>query len=52
MFRPPTFRYERAQADLDISTADGADIAGRQIPVHLDEHATLLIEIAEKGDTP
>jgi hypothetical protein len=52
MFRPPRIRYWRAQADLDISTADAADIAGRQIPVHLDELANLLIEVAEKGDIP
>ena len=50
MFRPPTFRYQRAQADLDISTADGAEIVGRQIPVLIDELANLLTEIAEKGD--
>jgi hypothetical protein len=52
MFRPPMFRYERAQADLDISTADGVEIPGRQIPAHIDELAKLLMEIAEKGDIP
>ena len=48
MFRPPTFRYERAQADLDVSTEDGAEIAGGQIPVHIDELAKLLMETAER----
>ena len=52
MFGPPKIVYWRAQADLDISTGDGADIPGLQIPVHLDEFAKLLIEIAEKGDIP
>jgi hypothetical protein len=52
MFRPPRSLSPRAQADLDISTAGGADIAGRQIPVHLTELADLVVEIAEKGDTP
>jgi hypothetical protein len=51
MFWPPTIVSRRAQADLDVSTADAADIAGGQIPVHLEELAALLVEIAEKGDT-
>jgi hypothetical protein len=52
MSQPPTIRSPRAQADLDISTAGEADIAGGQIPAHLDELAALLRDIAEKGDTP
>jgi len=49
---PPTIRSERAQADFDISTGDEPDITGTQIPDHLEEIAELLVEIAEKGDTP
>jgi hypothetical protein len=45
-------RFERAQADLDISTAGEANIAGGQIPGYLEEFTRLLVEIAEKGDTP
>jgi hypothetical protein len=49
MFQPPTIRYPRAQADLDISTAHEADFAGPQILGHLEELAGLLVEIATKG---
>jgi hypothetical protein len=49
---PLTIRSERAQADLDISTPDRADITGSQVPYYLEEFAKLLVEIAEKGDTP
>jgi hypothetical protein len=52
MWRPPTIRSPRAQADLDISTANDADIPGRQIAEHLEELARMLVEIAEKGHTP
>ena len=51
MFQPPTIRYPRAQADLDISTAHEADFAGPQILRHLEELAGLLVEIATKGHT-
>ena len=52
MWRPPTIRSPRAQADLDISTPTEAEIAGRQIPDHLEELGRMLIEITEKGHTP
>ena len=49
---PPTIRSERAQADLDISTAGETDIGRQQIPDYVDELARLLREIAEMGDIP
>ncbi len=49
---PPTIRSERAQADLDVSTADETDIGGQQIPGYMDELARLIREIAEMGDIP
>ena len=52
MWRPPTIRSLRAQADLDISTAHEADFAGPRILGHLEELAGLLVEIAEEGHTP
>jgi hypothetical protein len=47
---PPTIRSERAQVDLDISTAGESDIGGQQIPDYIDELARLLREFAEMGD--
>jgi hypothetical protein len=49
---PPPIRSERAQADLDVSTANEIDIGGQQIPDYIDELASLLREIAEMGDIP
>jgi len=49
---PPTVRSERAQADLDISTAGEIDIGRQQIPDYIDELARLLREVAEMGDIP
>ncbi len=49
---PPTIRSERAQADLDVSTASETDIGGQQIPDYIAEFASLLREIAEMGDIP
>jgi hypothetical protein len=43
-------KSERAQADLDISTAGEVDITGRQIPEYLDEMSEILVKVAEKGD--
>jgi hypothetical protein len=51
MFQPPTIRYPRAQADLDIGTAGDSRITGRQIPAYLEEIEKLLVKIVEKGDT-
>jgi hypothetical protein len=52
VFPPPIIRYTRAQTDLDIGTAGDSDVAGREIPVYLEELCDLLVEIAEKGDAP
>jgi hypothetical protein len=52
IFPPPIIRYTRAQTDLDIGTAGDSDMAGREIPVYLEEFRELLVEIAEKGDAP
>jgi len=53
MLRPPVFpRYPRAQADIDINTAEGSDIPNSLIAQYLDEMALLMLEIAQNGDTP
>jgi hypothetical protein len=49
---PPRIRSPRAQVDLDISTADGSNIADEQITAHLRELKQLIVGIAENGDTP
>jgi hypothetical protein len=49
---PPTIRSERAQADLDVSTASETNISGQHIPGYMDEFARLIREIAEMGDIP
>jgi len=49
---PATVRSERAQADLDVSTASETDIGGQQIPGYMDELSRLIREIAEMGDIP
>lgn len=50
--QPPTVHYPRAQLDLDINTSLPGPILSRRVTDHLTELGELLIEIAEKGDTP
>jgi hypothetical protein len=50
--RPVTIQSQRAQADLDVSTAGEVDIAGRQIPEYLKELTELLAKIAIEDDAP
>ncbi len=53
ILRPPIFpRYFRAQADIDINTAEGSEIPNSLIAQYLDEIGSLMLEIARNGDTP
>lgn len=48
----PPIPSPRAQADIDINTAGESDIPNSRIAQHLDEMASFMLEIAQKGDTP
>jgi hypothetical protein len=50
--QPPMIPYSRAQADIDINTDQDSAISSHLILQHLDEMATLVLELAKHGDVP